>query len=341
MKENSEMTMSIAKTVELPANLKALVNLADPRMGSHVHSCSDEFFAKAERMLHSEPAQFITGKYDEHGKWMDGWETRRKREAGHDWCIIRLGSSGRIAGFDIDTSFFTGNYPAAASIEACYAPDDQLDAVLWQSLLPNSPLQPDQHHLFNICTSTEVTHLRLNIFPDGGIARLRVYGEVVFQPTDGDTLLDLVALKHGGRVVAYSDAHFGHPNNLLNPGRGVNMGDGWETARRRAPGYDWCILQLGQAGRVESIEVDTAHFKGNFPAFCSIQAIYAADASNAQLIPQSMFWPYLLAEQPLSMDQIHRYGSEIQLQHKINYIRLNMIPDGGISRIRLWGKVVA
>lgn len=333
------MTIHIAKSVELPQHLQKLVNLADLRMGSQIVSCSDEFFAKAERMLQSEPAQFIEGKYDDHGKWMDGWETRRKREAGYDWCIVRLGCSGRISGFDIDTSFFTGNYPASASIEACYAPDDQLEQVEWQPLLANTPLQPDHHHVLSIATSSEVTHLRLNIYPDGGIARLRVYGQVVFQASCAEQSIDLVALKNGGRVVAYSDAHFGHPNNLLNPGRGINMGDGWETKRRRAPGYDWCILQLGQAGVVEKIEVDTAHFKGNFPAFCSIQAIYAEDATDAQLIPQSMFWPYLLKEQPLSMDHIHEYLNEILHQQKINYIRLNMIPDGGISRIRLWGKV--
>ncbi|KAA8735405.1 allantoicase [Acinetobacter qingfengensis] len=333
------MTITIAKPVELPTHLKKLVNLADTRMGTQIVCCSDEFFAKAERMLNAEPAQFVEGKYDDHGKWMDGWETRRKREAGYDWCIIRLGVTGKISGVDLDTSFFTGNYPASASIEACYAPNDQLDGVVWQEILPNTPLSPDHHHVLEVAQTDPVTHLRLNIYPDGGIARLRVYGQVVLEKFDPTQTLDLAALKNGGRIVAYSDAHFGHPTNLLNPGRGINMGDGWETKRRRAPGYDWCIIQLGQVGAIEKIEVDTAHFKGNFPAFCSIQAIYADNATDAQLIPQSMFWPYLLSEQPLSMDHIHEYIQQILISEKVNYIRLNMIPDGGISRIRLWGKI--
>ncbi|ENX41902.1 allantoicase [Acinetobacter sp. NIPH 2100] len=333
------MTVHIAKAVSLPSHLQTLTNLADARIGASIVSCSDEFFAEAARMLQSTPAQFIEGKYDDHGKWMDGWETRRKREAGYDWCIVHLGVTGMISGFDIDTSFFTGNYPASASIEGCYAPDNELDDVEWTPLLENSVLSPDQHHFFD-CAAQTVTHIRINIFPDGGIARLRVYGRVVVDHVDTTQQIDLIGLKNGGRIVAFSDAHFGHPNNLLSPDRGLNMGDGWETKRRRAPGFDWCIIALGQTGQIEKIEVDTAYFKGNFPAFCSIQAAYVENATDAQLIPQSMFWPFLLEQQPLTMDNIHEYVAEVLGQQKVNYIRLNMIPDGGISRIRLWGKVV-
>ncbi|MGE8645907.1 allantoicase [Acinetobacter vivianii] len=333
------MTVHIAKTVNLPSHFQALTNLADARIGATIVSCSDEFFAQAERMLQSTPAQFVEGKYDDNGKWMDGWETRRKREAGYDWCIVRLGVAGLVSGFDIDTSFFTGNYPASASVEGCYAPDNQLDNIEWIPLLENSVLSPDQHHFFD-CRAQKITHIRINIFPDGGIARLRVYGRVVVENVDTSQQIDLIGLKNGGRIVAFSDAHFGHPNNLLNPDRGLNMGDGWETKRRRAPGFDWCIIALGQAGSVEKIEVDTAYFKGNFPAFCSIQATYIKDATDAQLIPQSMFWPFLLEQQPLTMDNIHEYLAEVIQHQKVNYIRVNMIPDGGISRIRLWGKVV-
>lgn len=335
------MSISYARPADLPEHFNRLVNLADARIGTFIVACSDEFFAKAERMLQTAPAMFIADKFDEHGKWMDGWETRRKREAGYDWCIIRLGVTGRIAGFDLDTSFFTGNYPASASIEACYAPDDQLDGqTAWVELVANHILSPDHHHLIEASQQEQAfTHIRLNIFPDGGIARLRVYGQVVLQAQAASDSIDLVALKNGGRIVAFSDAHFGHPLNLLNPGRGINMGDGWETKRRRAPGHDWCIIALGQPGQVDRIEVDTAHFKGNYPAFCSIQAIYVENATDAQLVPQSMFWPFLLNDQPLSMDRIHAYLTEILHQQKISHIRLNMIPDGGISRIRLWGKI--
>lgn len=159
------------------------------------------------------------------------------------------------------------------------------------------------------------------------------------QIQDRQRTLDLLALENGGRVIAYSDAHFGHPRNLINPNRGINMGDGWETKRRRAPGFDWCILALGQSGVIEKIEIDTAHFKGNFPAQVSIQAIYIENATDPQLIPQSMFWPFLLNAQNMQMDHIHGYVADILNHEKISHIRVNMIPDGGISRIRLWGKI--
>ncbi|PVZ87614.1 allantoicase [Serratia sp. S1B] len=333
------MATLLAPAFELPAHLTHLTNLADARIGAKIMDCSDEFFAEAKRMLNADAPIFVEDKFDDHGKWMDGWETRRKRHAGYDWCIVKLGVAGKIYGLDIDTTFFTGNYPASAALEACYAPDDQLDQAEWHSLLPNSILGSSQHHFFDIASDQVFTHIRLNIFPDGGVARLRVYGEVQIQLQDSDQTLDLLALENGGRVIAFSDAHYGHPRNLINPGRGVNMGDGWETKRRRAPGFDWCVLALGQAGRIEKIEIDTAHFKGNFPAQVSIQAVYVQDATDPQLIPQSMFWPFLLEAQDMQMDHVHSYINEVLAHEKISHIRVNMIPDGGISRIRLWGKV--
>ncbi|MHA3060336.1 allantoicase [Acinetobacter sp. ANC 4636] len=333
------MATLLAPAFELPTHLAHLTNLADVRIGAQIIDCSDEFFAEAKRMLNADAPIFAEDKFDDHGKWMDGWETRRKRHAGYDWCIVKLGVAGKIYGLDIDTTFFTGNYPASAALEACYAPDDQLDQAEWHSLLPNSILGSSQHHFFDIDSDQVFTHIRLNIFPDGGVARLRVYGEVQIQLQDNNQTLDLLALENGGRVIAYSDAHYGHPRNMINPGRGVNMGDGWETKRRRAPGFDWCVLALGQAGRIEKIEIDTAHFKGNFPAQVSIQAVYVQDATDPQLIPQSMFWPFLLEAQDMQMDHIHSYINEILAHEKISHIRVNMIPDGGISRIRLWGKV--
>lgn len=333
------MATLLAPAFELPAHLTHLTNLADARIGATIIDCSDEFFAEAKRMLNADVPIFVEDKFDDHGKWMDGWETRRKRHAGYDWCIVKLGVAGKIYGLDIDTTFFTGNYPASAALEACYAPDDQLDQAEWHSLLPNSVLGSSQHHIFDTSSDQVFTHIRLNIFPDGGIARLRVYGEVQIQLKDSNQILDLLALENGGRVIAYSDAHYGHPRNLINPGRGVNMGDGWETKRRRAPGFDWCVLALGQAGLIEKIEIDTAHFKGNFPAQVSIQAVYVEDTTDPQLIPQSMFWPFLLEAQDMQMDHVHNYINEVLAHEKISHIRVNMIPDGGISRIRLWGKV--
>ncbi|MHA3048419.1 allantoicase [Acinetobacter sp. ANC 4639] len=333
------MATLLAPAFELPTHLMHLTNLADARISAKIIDCSDEFFAEAKRMLNANAPIFVEDKFDDHGKWMDGWETRRKRHAGYDWCIVKLGVTGKIYGLDIDTTFFTGNYPASAALEACYAPDDQLDQAEWHNLLPNSILGSSQHHIFDISSDQIFTHIRLNIFPDGGVARLRVYGEVQIQLKDNNHTLDLLALENGGRVIAYSDAHYGHPHNLINPGRGINMGDGWETKRRRAPGFDWCVLALGQAGTIEKIEIDTAHFKGNFPAQVSIQAVYVQDATDPQLIPQSMFWAFLLEAQDMQMDHVHNYINEVLAHEKISHIRVNMIPDGGISRIRLWGKV--
>lgn len=335
------MATLLAPEFTLPETLLPYTNLADERLGTAIVSCSDQFFAEAKRMLQFAAPIFVEDKFDDHGKWMDGWETRRKRETGYDWCIIQLGVAGTIQAVDIDTTFFTGNYPASASLEGCYAPNGDTENAQWQSILPNSLLGPSQHHVLLSQNSEQVfTHVRLNIFPDGGIARLKIYGQVQIQAQRTDETLDLIALKNGGRIIAFSDAHFGHPRNLINPGRGINMGDGWETKRRRAPGYDWCIIALGQAGKIEKIEIDTAHFKGNFPAQVSIQATYVEDATDAQLIPQSMFWNYLLDAQHMQMDHIHEYLNEILAHEKISHIRVNMIPDGGISRIRLWGKLV-
>ena len=333
------MATLFAPIFDAPTHIQQLTNLADDRIGAEIIDCSDDFFAEAKRMLQFNPPVFVEDKFDEHGKWMDGWETRRKRHAGYDWAIIKLGVAGKIKALDIDTTFFTGNYPASAAVEACYAPDGELNDIEWKNILKNNLLGPSDHHIFNIDTEQVFTHIRLNIYPDGGVARFRVYGEVQIQVKDGTQTLDLLALENGGRVIAYSDAHFGHPRNLINPGRGINMGDGWETKRRRAPGFDWCILALGQSGHIEKIDIDTAHFKGNFPAQVSIQAIYVEDATDQQLIPQSMFWPFLLEAQDMQMDHIHTFVEEILKQEKISHIRINMIPDGGISRIRLWGKV--
>src|SRR5690606_22864681 len=161
---------------EIPAQLQQLTNLADERIGAKVLQCSDDFFAEAQRMLQFTAPIFVEDKFDDHGKWMDGWQTRRKRHAGYDWAIVKLGVAGKIRALDIDTTFFSGNYPASAAVEACYAPDENLDQAEWHQILPNSILGPSQHHIFEVSSDTTYTHLRLNIYPDGGVARLRVYG---------------------------------------------------------------------------------------------------------------------------------------------------------------------
>lgn len=324
----------------LPDWARQQINLADPRLGADTLACSDDFFAPMARLLQPQPAVFIPGKYDDNGKWMDGWESRRKRGPGHDWCIVRLARPGRIAGVDIDTSFFTGNYPPAASLDGCRPGRDPLDGASWEPLLAATPLAGNQHHLIALEGESAVySHVRLNILPDGGVARLRVYGRPDGEPeVAADGLVDLAAALNGGYPVAWNDAHFGAAGNLLLPGRGVDMGDGWETRRRREPGFDWCILALGRPGTIRRIEVDTAHFKGNFPDRCSLQAGYAPGLSDQALVAQAQFWPSLLPETKLQADHIHVFLEAVADLGTVTHVRLNLHPDGGVSRLRLWGE---
>lgn len=332
----------VSPAADLPDWALRSVNLADPRLGAQAIVASDEFFAPLKRMLDPAPAVFIPGKYDDHGKWMDGWETRRKRTTGHDWAIIKLGRKGTITGFDVDTSHFTGNYAPAIAIEGTDATSDDpavLEHAAWTPLLDATSLQGNSHHLLKAIGSGAFSHLRIHIYPDGGVARLRVYGQPVGSFNDPGATYDLAALENGGRVVACNDAHYGSPSNILLPGRGVNMGDGWETRRRREPGNDWCIIELGTAGIIECIEVDTAHFRGNYPDRCSVQAARVEGGTDQSLITQAMFWPLLMGEQKLEMHAIHRFTDGLAELGPVTHVRFNIIPDGGVSRLRLWGKV--
>jgi allantoicase len=324
------------------APFEKYLNLADARLGTKAISVTDDWFAAVDRMLQPTPAVWKEGVYDDNGKWMDGWESRRKRFEGYDHAVLRLGVPGSIKGVDIDTSFFTGNYPPSASLEACFIADggDPGDATEWVEVLPAVELQGNSHHLHAIADERPWTHLRLNIYPDGGIARLRVYGIPHRDWSKvGDETVDLAAALNGARSLACSDEHFGRMGNILNPGRGVNMGDGWETARRRTPGFDWVIVALGHAGVVEEILVDTLHFKGNYPDSCSIQAAYVKGGTDSQVEAQSLYWKELLPSQKLQMHQEHRFAAELKDLGPITHVRLNIFPDGGVSRLRLFGKV--
>ncbi|KAA0891133.1 allantoicase [Pusillimonas sp. ANT_WB101] len=335
-------TVVDAPSVDLPAFATRYANLASADFGTQVVSCSDEFFAAAERMLQSSEPVFIVGKFDDNGKWMDGWETRRRRHGGHDSAIIRLGLPGVIKGLDINTSHFTGNFPPAASVQACNIEGDPDDSTSWTEIVPARSLNGNAHHFVELTDDRVWTHLRLNIFPDGGVARLRVYGQPAcnWDTKPSDQLFEVSALANGGRIVAYNDAHFGVPFRLIMPGRGVNMGDGWETRRRREPGYDWCLIELGHAAIVEKIEVDTAHFKGNYPDRVSIQAARMDASTDESLVTQAMFWPELLGEQKTDMHKQHFYeGEQISKLGPVTHVRVNMFPDGGISRVRIWGKL--
>jgi len=312
------------------------VQLEQPRLGTRVVYATDDFFAAKERLIDSKPPVFIDDKYDDHGKWMDGWESRRKRTPGHDHCVIRLGLPGVVHGVDIDTSFFTGNYPPQVSLEACVSDKDHPEDG-WFELLPKTDLVGDAHHFLEVECDTVITHLRLHIYPDGGIARLRVFGEVRPDFSGLDEVIDLLALENGGRALACSDEHYGSMHNLNVAGRGVNMGDGWETARRRGPGNDWVILALGHPGIVESVEVDTAHFKGNYPDRVALDgALLPAGAVPAH---DDACWLPILPESTLAMDKQHIFATELLSSGPISHVRMSIYPDGGISRLRLFGRV--
>ncbi len=316
-------------------------NLASARLSASVIEVTDEFFADRQRMLQDAPAVFIPDKYDDNGKWMDGWETRRRRHGGHDWAIVKLAVPGVVKGVDIDTSHFTGNYPPAASLEGCRsdrAPDGK---TVWMPLLEITSLGSSQHHFFAVTATEPVDYVRLQIFPDGGVARLRVYGAPVptWKPGDTTTIHELSAIKNGGAIVAYNDAHYGNVAAMLMEGRGRNMGDGWETRRRREPGNDWIIIALGGAGVPEKIEVDTAFYKGNFPDRCSLQAARVEHGTRASIITQSQFWSSLLPEQKLAADTVHTFGADLLAKlGSVTHVKLNIFPDGGISRFRVFGK---
>ncbi|CAN7759073.1 allantoicase [Caballeronia sp. LjRoot31] len=321
-----------------PAFTRTGINLADPRLGAEAVLTSDDFFAPMARMLDPNPAVFIAGKYDDNGKWMDGWESRRKRVAGYDFCIVKLSVAGELMGVDIDTSHFTGNFPPAASIDACRCDDDIPPAhAPWTEVLAATALNGNAHHYRAIDAATRdiYTHVRLNIYPDGGVARLRVYGQPHRDLSPG-VGLDLASAMNGARIVAANNQHYGSASNLLLPTRAANMGEGWETRRRREPGCDWCIIELATPGEISQISVDTAHFKGNFADRCSLQGAFVRAGTDESLITQSMFWPVLLGEQKLEMDRVHTFVSTQSMP--VTHVRFNILPDGGVSRLRLMGR---
>ena len=319
---------------------KLHLNLAEERLGTVVLDATDDFFAEKENLIKPGRGIFIPDKFTEDGKWMDGWESRRKRVPGHDWCTLRLGAPGRIRALDIDTNHFTGNHPPFASVEACEITGDSDESTVWTELLPKSPLEGSSQNFFEIADERRWTHLRLHIYPDGGVARLRVYGEpfVDWSQIGADELVDLAASRYGGKAVACNDQHFGHMDNLVAPGRGVNMGDGWETRRRREPGNDWAVIRLARAGTVRKVEVDTAHFKGNYPDRCSLEAVRLAHGIEpADWAGAEISWQTLLLEVKLEADAQHDFEQELQAVGAVTHVRISIYPDGGISRLRLVG----
>lgn len=306
-----------------------LPDLASRALGGAVVAANDEFFAARENLVLPWPAVART-EFGHKGKEYDGWETRRRRSAGHDWAVVRLGAPGIVAGVVVDTAFFTGNYPPRASVEGVAVDGHpsvaELEQADWQPLLPSVDLAGDTANAFAVDSDRRVTHVRLAIHPDGGVARLRVHGTVVPDPRYLDAgPFDLAALENGGLVTAVSNEFYGTPHQLVGRGLARSMGEGWETARRRDDGNDWVHVQLACEGTVTLAELDTSYFLGNAPGAASLTGI-AADGTEVEL----------LARTPLQPDTRHRFLLEDAAG--VVAVRLDVFPDGGMARLRLWGR---
>ncbi|QKW10082.1 allantoicase [Streptomyces sp. NA04227] len=316
-------------------------DLADRRLGAAVIAANDEFFAERENLLLPHPAAFEPGTFGHKGKIMDGWETRRRRGTDgaapgpgadeHDWALVRLGLPGVVHGVVVDTAHFRGNHPRSVSLDATCAEGTPAPGELlgpdtrWTALVPRTEIGGHAANGFTVDVPRRFTHLRLSQFPDGGIARLRVHGEPVPDPSWLLALgtFDVLALAHGGRVTDASDRFYAPPANTLMPGRSRRMDEGWETRRRRDDGHDWIRYRLAAEARVRAVEIDTACLKGN-----------AAGWAALWLRTDDGTWQQVLARTRLQPDTCHRFLVDAPAATEA---RLDIFPDGGISRLRLFG----
>jgi allantoicase len=321
------------------------INLLAERVGGRAIDCSDQWFASCDNLVKPGRGVFKQGEFTEKGQWMDGWESRRSfgrqfRPSGvdHDWCVLRLGYAGRIRGVDVDTHHFRGNSPLRVAVDATQVSLDPDPTTVWTEIIPQTDVLPDEQNPIPCSSAQRWTHLRLRIYPDGGVARFRAFGEVLPDPgnyVDGE-LIDLASVALGGRGVAASDQFFSSTDNLIMPGRGVNMGDGWETRRRRDEHNDWAILKLGKTGTVRKILLDTAHLRGNYPDHFSVEGCFEP---HAQVPSDNAQWSPIMGKQRLCPDREHTFTREVVCspEQTFSHVRLNIFPDGGVSRLRVMG----
>jgi len=310
---------------------QAWPDLAGRALGGSVIYANDELFAERENLIKPEEPAFRPHTFGHKGQIMDGWETRRRREPAGDGqgdaAIVRLGCGGLVRRVVVDTSWFTGNYPPEVSVEGCgaegYPSPADLAAAPWTTLVPRSPVAGDARNEFEVEPGRRATHVRLTMFPDGGVARLRVYGEPVPDPRLLPATIDLAALENGAVVTGCSNMFYSSPANLLLPGQARVMGDGWETSRRRDQANDWVEVRLACAGAVEVVELDTSHFVGNAPGWATLSG------GGVALLPRTALQP----------DTRHRFavpGGPVTGQ-----VRLDIYPDGGMARLRVLGRPTA
>jgi allantoicase len=323
-----------------------LSDLISGTLGGKVLSVSDEWFAEAANLLTPTPPMRQPGKMVYSGAWYDGWETRRHNTAPFDYVVIRLGvASGTVEGVEVDTAFFSGNHAPAISVEGVFSSSDEEvvnwkgERGNWEPILGLQECGPSQRFGWKLTSPTKkpYTHVRLNMYPDGGIARFRLFGHAVpVFPEDPEAIVDLAAAQNGGVAISCSDQHFGVIANLILPGRGKDMGDGWETSRSRGKDHvDWAIIKLGAKGRIRNLVVDTAFFRGNFPQKAKVEAIdWSGEGEPGALAAD---WVEVVAASKCSPDKEHELESLVK-DKTFTHVKLVMIPDGGVKRIRVLGK---
>ncbi|PWW76853.1 Allantoicase [Tuber magnatum] len=321
------------------------IDLISSALGGRVLGFSDEWFAPAENLINPAPPIRKPGVFVPSGAWYDGWETRRHNKAPADWVVIKLGvSSGKIHGFEVDTAFFNGNHAPAVSVSGAFLDRGHPDAnTVWEEILPIQKCGPSQRHIWNLSSPTTkaYSHVRLDMYPDGGIARFRLFGTAVpIFPSDPDSIIDLAHVSSGGLAISCSGQHFGtKKDNLLLPGRGKDAGNGWETKRSREPGHvDWVVVKLGAPGYIEKVIVDTLHFRGNYPQAVKI---YAINSSEQHVASDANGWELIVPEHPCEADKEHTFQPTL-LQNVcgrvVTHVKMVIIPDGGVKRLRVFGK---
>jgi allantoicase len=334
-------------------DVTSLPDLASRRLGGSVAAASDELFAEKENLIKPEAPVFAAGEFGNRGKIYDGWETRRRREPGHDHAIVRLGVPGIVQGVVVDTSFFRGNYPPQVSVEALgaegYPSPGELAGMAWHTLVLRTDARGDAANTYPVTDRRRWTHVRLTIYPDGGVARFRVHGTALPDPRFLAGTIDLAAAEHGGRLVGCSDAFYSSAGHLILPGRAASMGEGWENARRRGPGHDYVIIALAAAGELRHVEVDTSWFVGNAPGWVRLLAADAREAPAGQPPgpdpppepgPPEPGWSWreVLPLTRVQPDTRHRFL--IDGLPVATHVRLDAIPDGGLARLRVNGEIV-
>ncbi len=315
----------------------SLPDLASRQLGGSVIAANDELYAQRENLIKPEPSVFAVHEFGHKGKVYDGWETRRRREAGHDWAVVRLGVPGIVHGVVVDTAWFTGNYPPVVSIEAAnvsgYLTEEEIDDSAWVTIVSKSPCFGDTANAYSVEDRQLWTHVRLSIYPDGGVARFRVHGVVVPDPQFLDGTIDLAALENGGVLVGCSDAFYSSPQNLILPGRAQIMAHGWENARRRDDGNDFAVFRLAGEGTVKHVEIDTSYFVGNAPGWVKLSACHM---QGDEALDEVEWWDVVAKTRSLP-DTRHRYV--VENDQRATHVRLDVYPDGGLARLRVWGEL--